>query len=101
MNDTVVPPLEALDQIDATAEVLRVHKTSAEPEIVAALVADALYQVDALAGQLRSSVELASNATPAGQMAFDRKQSRTPWTLRLRGSFATLRANLTFESAAF
>jgi uncharacterized membrane protein YccC len=57
--------------------------------------------MDALAGQLRSSIELAAHATPAGLAEFERKQSRTPWTLRLRGSLATLRANLTFESAAF
>ena len=57
--------------------------------------------MDALAGQLRSSVELASHATPEGLAEFERTQSQTPWTLRLRGSLATLRANLTFESAAF
>ncbi len=57
--------------------------------------------MDALAGQLRSSVELASHATTEGLAKFEREQSRTPWTLRLRGSLATLRANLTFESAAF
>jgi uncharacterized membrane protein YccC len=46
-------------------------------------------------------VELASHATPSGIDEFERKQSQAPWTLRLRGSLATLRANLTFESAAF
>jgi uncharacterized membrane protein YccC len=91
---------DELDQIDALSEVLR-DRTGAGSDILSALVADALHQMDALAGQLRSSVELASHATEAGQVEFDRSQSRTPWTLRLRGSFATLRANLTFESAAF
>ncbi len=100
-NDSIDPQPDALDEIDALAEALRVHRAQAHSDMLAALIADALFQVDALAGQLRSSVELAANATPAGQMEFDRKQARTPWTLRLRGSFATLRANLTFESAAF
>jgi uncharacterized membrane protein YccC len=90
---------EALDQIGAVAEVLRA--IPAHTPILSALVGDALHQMDALTGQLRSSVELASHATPEGYAEFERKQSQNPWTLRLRGSLATLRANLTFESAAF
>jgi len=94
---------DALDQIDALTEVLRAsaQNTAALSELASALTTDALRQMDALAGQLRSSVELASHATPAGLADFERKQSHTPWTLRLTGSLATLRANLTFESAAF
>jgi uncharacterized membrane protein YccC len=99
-NVSIDPDPDTLDQIDALAEVLRV-RTAPDSEILLALVGDALYQMDALAGQLRSSIELAAHATPAGLAEFERKQSRTPWTLRLRGGLATLRANLTFESAAF
>jgi uncharacterized membrane protein YccC len=98
-NIAVDPNPDVLDQIKALEEVLRT--SSSGSAILAALVGDALYQMDALAGQLRSSLELASHATPEGQAEFERKQSRAPWTLRLRGALATLRANLTFESAAF
>ena len=91
---------DQLDQIEALAEVLRL-RTGSGSELLSALVADALRQINALAGQLRSSVELAAHATEAGQDEFARKQSRTPWTLRLRGTVAIFRANLTFESAAF
>lgn len=90
---------DELDQIDALSEVLRVSQGSTT--MLAALFADAQHQMDALAGQLRSTVELAAHATPEGLAEFERKQSQSPWTLRLRGSLATLRANLTFESAAF
>jgi len=90
-----------LDQIDRVAETLRASRVRADSDIVTALVNDAVHQVDALAGQLRTSVEVASHATTEGQAEFDRKQARTPWTLRLRGGFATLRANMTFSSAAF
>jgi uncharacterized membrane protein YccC len=100
-NESIDPPQDLLDQIDASAEVLRVSRNREESELLSALVGDALFQVDALAGQLRSAVELATHATPEGQMEFERKQASTPWTLRLRGTLATLRANLTFESAAF
>jgi uncharacterized membrane protein YccC len=98
-NAGLDPNPDILDQIDALASVLRIN--TARTPILTALVNDALRQMDALAGQLRSSAEVASHATPEGQEEFDRKQSRTPWTLRLRGSFAILRANLTLESAAF
>jgi len=100
-NQSIDPHPDDLDQIDALAEVLRVSRARAESDILSALAGDALHQVDALAGQLRSAVELASHSTPEGQAEFERTQSRAPWTLRLRGSLATLRANLTFESAAF
>jgi len=92
---------DALEQIDALAEALRTSSRPPESPMLAALVADALHQMDALAGQLRSSAELAAHTTPEGLQEFHRTQSRARWTLRLRGSFATLRANLTFQSAAF
>jgi uncharacterized membrane protein YccC len=98
-NTSIDPDPDALDQIDALTAVLRV--TPAHSDILSALVNDSLHQMDALAGQLRASVELASHATPTGSAEFEKRQSQTPWTLRLRGSLATLRANLTFESAAF
>ena len=66
-----------------------------------ALSQDALYQIDALAGQLRAAMDLAAYATPMGKAVFERREAGTPWTLRLAGSIATLRANLTFDSAAF
>jgi uncharacterized membrane protein YccC len=100
-NDSIDPHPDQLDQIDALADVLRLRGAGAESEMLSALAGDALHQVDALAGQLRSAVELASHATPEGQAEFDRTQSRAHWTLRLRGSLATIRANMTFESAAF
>jgi uncharacterized membrane protein YccC len=98
-NALVDPHLDALDQIEAVAEVLRDRPQSTP--VLSAFVADVVFQMDALAGQLRSSVELASHATPEGAEDFEKSQSRAPWSLRLRGGFATLRANLTFESAAF
>jgi uncharacterized membrane protein YccC len=65
-----------------------------------ALLNDARIQMDALNGQFRATVELASNATPAGLEAFGRREAAQPWRLRLAGTLATLRANLTLESAA-
>ena len=57
--------------------------------------------LDALAGQLRSAVELAGHATSAGVLEFARREGQQPWTLRLTGVWATLRANLSLASGAF
>src|SRR5205807_487733 len=67
---------------------------------VAAMVLDAGHQMEALAGQLRAAVDLAAYATPKGVEAFERREATQPWRLRLQGSLATLRANLTLDSAA-
>jgi uncharacterized membrane protein YccC len=62
---------------------------------------DARWQVEALAGQLRSALELAGHASPAGAGEFERQEARQPWRLRLAGAVALLRANLQLGSAAF
>ncbi len=67
---------------------------------VADLLHDARVQVDALDGQLRSAADLARNATSSGQQEFEEKELRRSWRLRLGGTLATLRAHLTFRSAA-
>lgn len=68
---------------------------------VRAMTRDAAAQMDALAGQLRAAADLASNSTPTGSLAFEKREASRPWRLRLSGTFATLRANLHFRSAAF
>jgi uncharacterized membrane protein YccC len=67
---------------------------------VAAMILDARHQMEALAGQLRSAVDLAAYTTPTGVEAFKQREARQPWGLRLQGTLATLRANLTLRSAA-
>jgi uncharacterized membrane protein YccC len=99
-NTAVDANPDVLEQIDALAEALRVVGPSRSAAVSAQLV-DVLHQMDGLTGQLRSSVELASHSSTQGLEEFERQQSRRPWTLRLRGSVATLRANMTLDSAAF
>ena len=80
-----------LDEQQALAEQLRA---------AAAPVQDARLQMDAVTGQLRSALDLAVSATVAGLAAFARQEVRRPWRLRLGGTLATLRANLSLRSAA-
>jgi uncharacterized membrane protein YccC len=61
---------------------------------------DAKWQLDALAGQLRSAVELADHTTHGGRAEFARQESKQPWTLRVAGGWAVVRANLCLRSAA-
>src|ERR1700730_15197043 len=57
--------------------------------------------MEAIGGQLRASVELATNATTQGNTEFDRREARHPWRLRLSGIRATIGANLTLSSVVF
>jgi uncharacterized membrane protein YccC len=67
----------------------------------AAVLKDAVSQIDALAGQLRATRELATHSTPAGQAAFDKREAAQPLRLQFSGWLATLRANLSLDSSAF
>ncbi|MGI8989653.1 MAG: FUSC family protein [Bryobacteraceae bacterium] len=89
---------DRLSELDEIVERWRRMVTSSAP--AAAMIADARFQMDAIGGQLRSAAELASHSTPAGSDAFEERESRQPWTLQVSGRIATLRANLTLESAA-
>jgi uncharacterized membrane protein YccC len=91
---------DALKEMGILAERLR-QPDSARSPAVEAMAVDARFQMDALAGQIRSAIDLASSATPAGNSAFARREAGKRWNLRLYGTLATLRANLTHESAAW
>jgi len=78
-----------LDELQAIAEQLRA---------AAAPLQDARLQMDSVNGQLRSAFDLAAHATVAGLAAFARQEVHRPWYLRLGGTLATLRANLSLRS---
>jgi len=80
-----------LDELQALAEQLRAG---------GATLQDARQQMDALNGQLRSAFDVATHATVPGLAAFARQEFHRPWYLRLGGTLATLRANLSLRSAA-
>ncbi|HTX35101.1 MAG TPA: FUSC family protein [Bryobacteraceae bacterium] len=77
----------------------RAHDAFAQP--VAAMIADARSQMDALAGQLRTVLSLAHQTTGRGRAEFQRFESARPWKLQFAGTFSTLAANLRLESPAF
>jgi uncharacterized membrane protein YccC len=87
-----------LEVLESLAEELRTLPEEAPS--MAGMLQDARLQMDAVIGQLRSAWELAAAATVAGLNAFARQEVRKPWRLRLGGTLATLRANLSLRSAA-
>ncbi len=88
------PRPECLEELHALGEKLRAAGSDN------AMLHDARIQIDALAGQLRSALELSARLSPAGSDEFDRRESAQPWSLRLAGVLARVQANLHWESAA-
>lgn len=82
-------------------ELRRFASRESRSSFFAATLRDAEFQMDALAGQLRSAADLASHASPQGARAFELQEMQKPLRLRFGGKLATLRANLNFQSAAF
>lgn len=100
----IVP--DDLRDLQRLAEVMREgsaagleQSADAMPQTVA-FKSDARFQMDALAGQLRTAVDLAASSTPAGLEAFRRREARRPRMLRSGGVLTTLQANLSLNSAA-
>jgi uncharacterized membrane protein YccC len=91
----------AMKQFTGLADAYREAEVGSESPAARALVSQARFQLDALAGQLRASMDLAAFSTRVGREVFERRQAQNPWRFRVAGGLAILRANLSFESAAF
>jgi len=65
------------------------------------MFADARSQVDALAGQLRTVLEISAHTTGRGLAEFERREAAHPWKLQLAGTRSVLAANLRLEAAMF
>lgn len=87
--------------LEALNELPEDFRVAAQDSPFAAMVGDARRQMDGLSGQLRSAIDMATSATAAGLASFEQRELRRPWRLRIRAPLATLRANLSFQSAAF
>jgi len=97
------PGLEA-DHLDlgvALAQQLALQDYPAAQTFSSAVLRDMKFQADALGGQLRAVIELARNATPQGEEAFEKREAAQQLWLRFAGRLATLRANLTLDSVIF
>jgi uncharacterized membrane protein YccC len=95
----VAPEPTWLREVHDLAERLRELRADPSSPLLA-MAHDARMQMDALAGQLSSALDLADHAMPEGAAAFERREAGQPGRLRIAAPLATLRANLTLRSAA-
>jgi uncharacterized membrane protein YccC len=85
----------------ALAEQLRRMPAEGAQSFSNAVVRDAKFQAEALAGQLRAATDLARNTTAVGEADFEKRESLLPLWMRFTSRVATSRANLNLKSAAF
>ena len=97
-NTSVAANELSLNEMRATIDSLRGSETP-QRGFLAAVIRDAVYQMDALAGQLRAAMQLAGDATPAGLAAIEEREKARPWRMRFTGSLARVTANLSLQSA--
>jgi uncharacterized membrane protein YccC len=94
-------PAATVDALSELADHLRHSAGPTTRPAAAVMLHDSRFHVDALAGQLRTALDLASHTTPVGVAEFEQRQAAQPWTLRLGGALASLHANLRLPSSAF
>jgi uncharacterized membrane protein YccC len=92
---------DGIEELQSAAVAIRRASEEEADDAIRAMLSDALHQLEALSGQLRSVLELAAHSTDEGLLAYARTQSAGPGKLRLVGSVATLRANLNWQSSVF
>jgi uncharacterized membrane protein YccC len=92
--------LQALDGLAGKLRTLSSAGSAPDEHSLAALITDARSQVDAVVNRLCAAADLVTASTPEGAEAFERRQTRRPWKLRIEGTLALLRSNLTVHSAA-
>jgi len=80
---------------------LREDNTGDPGTFASATSQNARHQMDALSGELRAVLEIASRTTPEGLAAFEKEEAQQPFWLRFGGRLATIRGNLNLRSSAF
>lgn len=95
------PAADSLLILDTATQELRGWIANEPHSFLSAAARDARFQMDALGGQIRAALDLATNSTNIGQQLFEKHEAEQPWWLRFSGKLATLRANLNLQSSAY
>jgi uncharacterized membrane protein YccC len=98
-----IPPelVSRVRELDDLSREMRESAADATASFVNATAQEARFQMDALSGQLRATMDLVSRVTPVGELSYAKREAGQPLWPRYSGMLATLRANLNFGSAAF
>ena len=95
------PLQDQLAKMNELSEELRAPAVRKPPSSEAVAMKDVLYQMDALAGQLRSAAYLLAGSAPVGGVPFEQPSRLQTWRLNVQSAVATLRANMDFRSTVF
>jgi uncharacterized membrane protein YccC len=93
--------LDLVNALDRQTAQLRAQQAATPPSFLAAVSKEAIFQMEALGGQLRAALDLASSSE--AMEIDDDAQITTPisWRKQFRGWMEALRANLNLQSPAF
>ena len=94
-------PPEVSDELGRVGERLRQSCGAASSAALAALLEDARSQVDALAGQVRTALDITKQTGERGRAEFDKREAAQPWKLKFAGTRSLLAANLRLQSSTF
>jgi len=97
---------EGGDPVPEVAEDLRrigerLRRSCDSSTAIAALLTDARSQVDALAGQVRTALDITMQTGERGLAEFEKREASQPWRLRFTGTASLLAANLRLQSSTF
>jgi uncharacterized membrane protein YccC len=93
---------DLVNALDLQGKQLREQQGATPPSFLAAVSKDAIFQMEALGGQLRAALDLASSSEAVEiEDSAAQTTTRTPWREQFRGWMEALRANLNLQSPAF
>lgn len=93
--------LEMLSALDRQTSRLREQNAASSASFLSAVAKDALFQMDALGGQLRAALDLARTDVALEKFGISQPLVRPTWREVAAGRFGMLRENLNLQSATF
>ena len=92
---------DLVNALDRQGAQLREQQAATPPSFLAAVSKDAIFQMEALGGQLRAALDLASSSDAVEIEGATQITKRASWREQFRGRMEALRANLNLQSPAF
>ena len=92
---------DLIKSLDRQAAQLREQQNAVLPTFLAAVSKDAIFQMEALGGQLRAALDLAGSSNAVEIEETTQISKRSSWREQFRGWMEALRANLSLQSPAF
>jgi uncharacterized membrane protein YccC len=92
---------QEVDELDQLTTGLREQAAATPPSFLAAVAKDAIFQMDALSGQLRAALDLARNTAELGELSVSQPQALQPWREIFGGWVQTISGNLHLQSSVY